>query len=191
MNIQYRRLLILTLVVACLSAAVGAAFAVVTNTSSEPLTRDQVYHQGMSLEEIAAAASGRPGEIAPPCPDVATANRLKESGVAFGPCDLVPEEGAPVRIADPQEERTPKDDVVCPGVILGKGVDLKVMLPCARGAEIVEATAVAVGGRQCAKVTYIAGSSSPSRTETLCEGDVPSVGGPPVRGPSATEKHTE
>lgn len=189
MNRKHRLLLMLTLAVACVGAAMGTAFAVATDTASDPLTRDEVYHEGMSLEEIAAAASGQPGEIAPPCPDEATATRLKEAGVAFGPCDLLPEKGAPVRIADPQSEPTPDDDVVCPGII-GK-VGLKVELPCGRGAEIVESAIVEVDGRYCAQVTYIAETGSPSRTETLCEGDVPSVGGEPVRGPSTTEKQTD
>ena len=88
----------------------------------------------------------------------------------------------PVPVADPPS--TPKldrDDIVCPGIILGKGVDLKVTIPCTRGAAIMEATAVAVDGRYCARVTYRAETESPSRTETLCEGDEPSVGGEPVR----------
>jgi hypothetical protein len=179
MNRKHRLLLTLTLAVACVGATVGTALAVATDTASDPL----------SLEEMAAAASGRPGEIAPPCPDEATATRLKEAGLAFGPCDLLSEEGAPVRIADPGNEPTPRDDdVVCPGII-GK-VGLKVELPCGRGAEIVESAIVEVDGRYCARVTYIAETGSSSRTETLCEGDVPSVGGEPVRGPATTERQT-
>jgi hypothetical protein len=70
----------------------------------------------------------------------------------------------------------PKDGkVVCPGIILKVGP--AVMLPCRRGAEIVKARSVEVDGRYCARVTYIAETGSPPRTETLCEGDVPSVGG--------------
>ena len=179
MNRKHRLLLMLPLAVACVGATVGTALAVATDTASDPL----------SLEEMAAAASGRPGEIAPPCPDEATATRLKEAGLDFGPCDLVPEEGAPVRIADPGDEPTRRDDVVCPGII-GK-VGLRVELPCGRGAEIVESAIVEVDGRYCARVTYIAATGSPSRTETLCEGDVPSVGGEPVRGPATTEKQTD
>jgi len=180
MNGKHRLPLMLTIAVACAGAAMGTAFAVAADTASDPL----------SLEEIAAAASGKPGEIAPPCSDEATATRLKEAGLEFGPCDLVPEEGAPVRIADPGDEPTPRDDdVVCPGII-GK-MGLKVELPCGRGAEIVESAIVEVDGRYCARVTYIAATGSPSRTETLCEGDVPSVGGEPVRGPATTERQTD
>jgi len=187
MNAKPRRRLILTVAVACAGAAIVTAFAVATDTTPDPLTREELYREGMSLKEIAAAASGQPGGLAPPCPDVATATRLKEAGLAFGPCDLLPEEGAAVRIADPQNEPTPEDDgVVCPGVILGKGVDLTVTIPCGRGAEIIKAAAVEVRGRYCARVTYLAERDSPPRTETLCEGDVPSIGGAPVRGPATT-----
>jgi hypothetical protein len=63
---------------------------------------------------------------------------------------------------------------VCPGIILKVGPTIE--LPCRRGAEIVKARSVEVDGRYCAKVTYIAETGSPPRTETLCEG-LPSVGG--------------
>lgn len=186
MNRKHRLLLMLTLAVACVLAAVGTAFALGTDTAPDPLTRDEVYHEGMSLEEIAVAASGRPEGIAPPCPDERTATRLKEAGLGFGPCDLVPEEGAPVRIPGSRDEPTPKDDdVVCPGIIFKVGLNIE--LPCGRGAKIVEAAIFEADGRYCAKVTYIAETGSPSRTETLCEGDVPYVGGEPVRGPSTAE----
>lgn len=95
----------------------------------------------------------------------------------------------PVPVADPPSApKLDRDDIVCPGIILGMGVDLKVTIPCNRGAAIMEATAVAVEGTYCARVTYRAETESPSRTETLCEGDVPSVGGEPVRGPSSVEE---
>lgn len=134
----------------------------------------------MSLGEVAAAATGRPGEIAPPCPDVATVTRLKQAGIPFGPCDVLAEKGARVRIAAPENEAKP-DEVVCPGLI-GK-VGLQVELPCGRGAKIVKSAILEVDGRYCARVTYIAEAGSPPHTETLCEGDVPSVGGEPVKGP--------
>ena len=192
MNRKRRRLLLLTFAVAAAGAIIGTAFAVVIDTS-DPLTRDQVYHPGMTPKEIASAASGKPGEIAPPCPDEASANRLKKAGIPFGPCDLVPEEGAPVRLPDPKSEASATEDgTVCPGVVLGKGVDLTVQLPCAEGAEITDATPVkARGGGYCAKVTYVAKKGASSRTETLCEGDVPAVGGKPVRGPKAANNHSD
>jgi hypothetical protein len=170
---------LLALAVACVGTAVGTAVAVGADTSSPQRT---------SLEEIAAAASGRPGELMPRCPDEETVTRLKDAGLEFGPCDPWPEDGAAMRVP-PVSEPTPESDgkVVCPGVILGKGVDLKVTIPCGHGAKIVAAEALTVDGSYCARVTYIAGTGSPARTETLCEGDVPSVGGEPVTGPSAAE----
>jgi hypothetical protein len=73
------------------------------------------------------------------------------------------------------EPRPKGGQVVCPGIIFKVGPT--VTLPCRRGAEIVKARLVAVGGRYCARVTYIAQRGSAPRTETLCVGDVPSVGG--------------
>jgi hypothetical protein len=185
-NGKRRRLMILTVAVACAGAAVGTAFALAANTSSDPLTRNEVFKEGMSLQEIAAAATGQPGEIAPPCPDVATATRLKEEGIPFGPCDLLPEEGAPVRIADSQSEPKPDDDVICPGIVHKVGI--RVELPCRPGAKIVESEIVEVDGRFCARVTYVPETGSPPRTETLCEGDRPAVGGEPVSGPPTTDR---
>jgi hypothetical protein len=186
MNKKHRPLLMLTLAVACVGATVGTAFAVVAQTASDPQSQDAAYQEGMSLQKVAAAATGQPGEIAPPCPDVATVDRLKGAGLAFGPCDPVPEAGAPVLIPEPGDEPVPTDDdLVCPA-ISGK-VGVHVELPCARGAKIVDADIFEVDGQYCVKLTYIPEKDSPSRTETLCEGDVPSVGGEPVRGPSTTE----
>ena len=89
-------------------------------------------------------------------------------------------------IPGPGDEPTPgDDDVVCPGIAMKVG--LHVEIACAPGAKIVDADIFEVDGQYCVKVTYIPERDSPSRTETLCEGDVPSVGGEPVRGPSGTE----
>ena len=185
MSKKHRPLLLLTLAVACVGAAVGTAFAV-TQRVSDPQAPDEVDHEGISLQEIAAAATGRPGEIMPPCPDVETVDRLEEAGLPFGPCDPVPEAGAPALVPEPGDEPAPTDDeVVCPA-ISGK-VGVHVELPCAPGARIVDADIFEVDGRYCVELTYIAQKDSPSRTETLCEGDVPSVGGEPVRGPSTME----
>ena len=179
MRSRRRTALLLTLAVACTAAVVMTAVA---------LGRDSGPAQGRSLEEIAAAASGRPGELVPPCPDEETVTRLKDAELDFGPCDPLPEDGAAMRVP-PESEATPESEskVVCPGIILGKGVDLTVMIPCARGADILDARAVEVDGGYCARVTYVAEMASPPRTETLCEGDVPSVGGKPMTGPSAAE----
>ena len=189
MNGERRHLIILGLAVVCAGAAVGTAFALSSNTSSDPLsrdplTRDEVFKEGMGLEEIAAAATGRPGEIAPPCPDVATATRLKEEGIPFGPCDLLPVEGAPVRVADPQDEPKP-EEVVCPGIVHKLGV--RVELPCGPGARIVDSEFVKVDGRHCARVTYIPESDALPLTETFCEGDLP-VGDEHASGPHTTDE---
>jgi hypothetical protein len=85
--------------------------------------------------------------------------------------ESLPARSTPVDVA-PKPKR---GKVVCPAIILKVGPN--VMLPCARGAKILEARSVGVDGRYCAKVTYIAETGSPPRAETLCEGDVPSVGG--------------
>jgi hypothetical protein len=116
--------LTLTLAIACVGAALGAAFAVGADTASE---------EGASLEKVRVA---------------------------------------PARIADRGPDRTRKpDDVVCPGIALKVGPT--VLLPCGRGAEILEATSLRIDGAYCAKVTYIAERGAPARTETLCEGDRP------------------
>jgi hypothetical protein len=85
--------------------------------------------------------------------------------------ESLPASRAPVEVA-PKPKR---GKVVCPAIILKVGPN--VMLPCARGARILEARLVAVDGRYCARVTYIVEKGSGPRTETLCAGDVPSVGG--------------
>jgi hypothetical protein len=82
-------------------------------------------------------------------------------------------------LPDPRNEPTPKgDEVVCPGILFKVG--LRIELPCGHGAEIVKADFVEVDGRYCAKVTYIPERGAPSRTETLCERGMPSVGGSPL-----------
>lgn len=174
--------------VACFGTAVGSAVAVVGRAPEDPLTRADVYHPGMTLKQIAQAATGKPGEIAPPCPDVATGQRLKEAGIDFGPCDLVPEKGEAVRLAGPGDEPA-EDDVVCPELILGKDEPLTITTACGPGAEISEASLVIVDGRPCADVTYLTERGGRARTERLCEGDVPSGGGEPVRGPSNSDEH--
>ena len=182
------RLFAMVLAVACAGTAVGAAIAS-AGGPPDPLTRAEVYRPGMSLPEVAQAATGRPGEFAPPCPDAATAAQLKEQGLPFGPCDPLPEKGAPVRVAAPGDEPPPADDVVCPVVILGKGVDLTVTLPCGHGADVLASDVTVVDGEYCADVTYRTDRNAQSRRDTLCEGDVPSGGGEPVRGPSNADEH--
>lgn len=182
------RLLVVTIAVACFGTVVGSAVALVGRAPEDPLTRAEVYTKGMSLPQVAQAATGKPGEIAPPCPDVETAQRLKEAGIDFGPCDLVPEKGAAVRIAGPGDEPA-EDDIVCPELILGKDAPLTISTACGPGAEISDASLVTVEGEPCADVSYVTARGGRSYRETLCEGDTPSGGGRPVRGPSNAEEH--
>ena len=188
MEKRRRRTLVVTIAVACFGAAIGSALAVVGSAPEDPLTRAQVFQKGMSLPQIAQAATGKVGEIAPPCPPVEAAQRLKEAGIDFGPCDLVPEKGAPVRLAGPQDEPA-EDDVVCPELILGKDAPLTITTACGPGAEISNASPVEVGGKPCADVSYVTERGGRSHRETLCEGDTPSGGGQPVRGPSNADEH--
>lgn len=182
------RLIVMTIAVACFGTVIGTGVAVVAGTPEDPLSRADVYHKGMSLEQIAEAARGKPGEIAPPCPDVATGQRLKEAGIDFGPCDLVPEPGMAVRLAGPEDE--PVDDgVVCPEVVIGKDAVLTVTTACGPGAEISAASLVRVDGEYCADVSYVTERGGRSHRDTLCEGDVPSGGGQPTRGRSNAEEH--
>lgn len=184
MRSRTRTALFLAVIVGCISAAVGAAVALGhDDDSSRVPTRAETYAKGMTLDEIAKTASRTPGGIAPPCPDEATVSALKTAGKAFGPCDPHPEDGQPFRVPlEGQSEHAGEDAATCPGIILGKGVDLRIELACARGARIVDARAVKLDGAYCAKLTYIARTGSPSRTETLCDGDTPAAGGR-VRGP--------
>jgi len=170
--------------VACAGAVTGATLAVAGSALPDPLTRAQVFHKGMSLKEVAAAATGNVGEIAPPCPDVETATSLKAEGIPFGPCDPFPEEGAPVLLVGPDDEQSlDPNEVVCPVAALGKGL-LRIETACGPGAKIVDVLLVEVRGRPCADISYITRRGSEARRETLCEGDVPSGGGKPVRGSS-------
>lgn len=188
MEKRHRRMLVVTIAVACFGTAIGSALAVVGRAPEDPLTRAEVYTKGMTLPQVAQAATGRPGEIAPPCPDVETAQRLKDAGIDFGPCDLVPEKGAAVRLAGPGDEPA-QDDVVCPELILGKDAPLTISTECGPGAEISNASLVTVDGEPCADVSYVTERGGRSHRETLCEGDTPSGGGQPVRGPSKADEN--
>ncbi len=153
---------------------VGTAFAVITDTS-DPFPRDGRSHEERTLGEVPAAASGRPGEIAPPCPDVATVTRLKQARIPSGPATSWR------RTARPYGSRLPRRGEAGRGRLYraDRQGGPEVELPCGRGAKIMESAIVEVDGRYCARITYIAETGSPPRTETLCVGDVPSVGGEP------------
>lgn len=184
-----RAVVALVLAAAGAGALVGGAMAMGSEGTGAPLTRAEVYHDGMTLKEVQAAATGKIGEVAPPCPDEATVAKLKTAGLPFGPCDPVPEKGSPVIIPDPRFERPepgPNDDV-CPGATLGKGVGLTVFVPCAPGAELTDVEAVQVNGIYCARVSYVARTGATPRTETVCPGEESSAEGVSVVSPETGE----
>lgn len=187
MRSRTRTALLLTVIVGFVGAAVGAAVAFSSDDSPRIPTRAETYSEGMTLDELAKAASGVPGGIAPACPDEETVAKLKSAGKEFGPCDPLPEEGQPFRVPlEGESEETQEGGRGCLGMISGKdGSQLRVEITCAPGAEIVQLGAEFVDGAMCADVTYIAKTGSPARTETLCEGDVPTVGGEVFRSSPA------
>lgn len=79
-----------------LAAGVGIAVGQVGGGDEPPATVEQTLPPNPSLAEIAAAASGAPGEVLPPCPMPENVDRLKAAGIEFGPCDPLPEEGQQV-----------------------------------------------------------------------------------------------
>jgi hypothetical protein len=160
------------LILATTIAGISVGTAMANGADSpEPLTREQVYTADMTLKEVQAAATGKAGELAPPCPDEKTALRLKAANLAFGPCDLVPEDGSPVILADPNSEPSDADAAVCPATTVGKDSELTASIPCARGAKITAVRAVTVDGAACATVTYVARTGASPRSETDCPGD--------------------
>jgi hypothetical protein len=131
------RYLPLLLALVCAAAATGTAFTIGVVTGSDRPTRD---------------------ELARPCLD---------GGIDLAPCDLLPEEGAPVQVARSQRDPTPTNErVVCPDILFKVG--LRVAIPCGHGAEIVKTDFAEIDGRYCAEVAYIPETRSPPRTETLC-----------------------
>lgn len=166
----------------------GATWAVAGTGSGssdvkDALTAEDVYTSDMTLPEIAKAATGTPGQVAPPCPTAESVLALKKAGLEFGPCDVSPAEGDPVVVpADTAPVPAPADETRCPAVLIHSGYG--VSLPCDKGARITSIRPVAnQGERLCANVTYVAKTGTDAITELLCEGDVPKVGGDPVRGP--------
>lgn len=189
-----RRFLTVVAAVALGGAVAGTAVAMgVDPDPPHALTADEVYDDSMSLEQVAEAASGKVGELAPPCPPEDLVAKLKEADLEFGPCDPFPEDGKSVVVdgaPDPDEIDT--KGVRCPAVVGSKGYpDLKVSLPCAAGAKIIDYVPVKVGTDVCMDLTYVASTDEKETTERLCPGDRASVGGTPVGAelPFADETH--
>lgn len=66
-------------------------------------------------------------------------------------------------------------------VIGSKGYpDLKIALPCAPGAQIVDSVPVEQQGSICMDLTYIARSDAKAVTERLCPGERARIGGTAV-----------
>lgn len=174
------------LTIASVMIVAGATWAVASVADDEgpaAVSKADIYKSGMSLDEVAKAATGVPGEVAPPCPSVEVATQLKAADIDFGPCDVNTSEGRPIIVPGPDEDDSPprEEGVGCPGLLVRSGYEL--YLPCAKGAEIISVLAAPSNdGRLCSTVTYLASTGSKETTEFLCEGDVPAIGGE-VRGP--------
>lgn len=172
--IRTRTATVLVAAVIAAGGVLGTAMALGTDTAEDPLTRAQVYKPGMTLREIQLAATGEVGEVAPPCPPVAAVDRLKAAGLAFGPCDPLPEEGAPFIIPDPDSEPpgpAETGEEVCPSMTLGKAYDLEVTVACAVGAEIVDIEPVGTGSDACARVTFLPEEAREPVTDSVCAGE--------------------
>lgn len=185
-----------TVVAVAIIAGGGAGVALAMTPSDDdepaaPRSAEQVYDASMTLQEVAKAATGLPGEVAPPCPSEELVTKLKEAELEFGPCDPFPEDGAPIVLAqDPAPEEAPGEQS-CPSVPGSKGYpDLTVTIPCAVGATIIDAVPVeGANGQMCMTLTYVASSTANRITERLCPGERPSVGGTAVGAPISGEAH--
>jgi hypothetical protein len=105
-------------------------------------TADVLAGPGASLEEIAAIATGEPGEVVPPCPAEATVDALKTANIDFGPCDPFPEPGEQTVLPEakaPAPDEGPND--VCLDISLADKSDfggVYLSLPCLPENETIE-----------------------------------------------------
>lgn len=161
---------------------VGAAFAADDGENDrDPLTADQVYKDFMPLREIARASQGDPGQVAPPCPAEEVVTQLKKAGLQVGPCDPFPEDGKAVILVDEPDPDERAGAVNCPMVIGSKTYpDLRISLPCAPGAKVIDYQPVKSETGACMDLTYIAREGEDEVTERLCPGDVSAAGGTPM-----------
>jgi hypothetical protein len=147
-------------------------------------TADELFDGSTSLEEVAEVASGAPGSIAPLCPDETMVHEPKSAGIQFGPCDLRPEGKAVLTRAEEGDDVSGSES--CSAVLAKSGYGMSI---CGEGAEIVDLRAVdSRGGRLCMDITYVPQVAAAEIREVLCEGDVPSGGGPAVTGPATSEQ---
>ena len=148
--------IVVPLLISC-GIIAGAAISYAADDGPQPLTADEVYDDTMSLEEVAAASSGKPGEVAPPCPDAKSIQELKKADLEFGPCDPLPEEGQVIILGeqpDPGEESDAVEQ--CPIVGGSKAAhELNVGIGCDKGARLVDWISTRDAGDACIKVTYV------------------------------------
>jgi hypothetical protein len=119
--------------VVVLAAGVGIAVAQVGGGDQPPETVERTLPPGATLEEIARAASGRPGQPLPPCPTEANVDRMKDAGIAVGPCDPNPEDGQTVLPRPTAPAPVESDDEFCYGAAIRMGEapgESKLELPC-------------------------------------------------------------
>lgn len=136
-----------------------------------------------SLKEIAADASGKPGEIVPPCPKPEIVQRIKEASIPLGPCDPVPEPGETLTV--PESPLPPEvHGVVCPDIQADRGVaDFDVKLPCGKGAKILDTDFIERDGRSCMRVTFRASENAATDERVVC-------GRPFGETPSNSQEHS-
>lgn len=161
------------LVVAAAGALAGTASAF-GGDEETPRTASDVYTSVMSPQEISDASQGKPGELAPPCPDEKTVADLKERGLPVGPCDPLPEAGAPLVLPLDLDEHD-ASQTTCPGMFVRSGdagAVSKVEGPCGPGAQIIDVQPYRdKAGTACAKVTYIVAAEKAPETSSRCVND--------------------
>jgi hypothetical protein len=152
MRFARRHVILLLAVATVLAGAVGLAIAASDEggeqvpeqvpTGEPSPTADALAGPGASLEEIAAIATGEPGEVLPPCPEEATVDALKTANIDFGPCDPFPEPGEQTVLPEanaPAPDEGPND--VCLDISLADKSDLGgvyLSLPCLPENGIIE-----------------------------------------------------
>lgn len=123
---------------------------------------------GMSLEEIARAASGSPGAVIPPCPDAETVTALKKAGIDFGPCDPVYVIGEEMIMETPSPGGGEPEGESCIGSPGPRGMEVGFELPCGVGADVIKTDYYEQGKANCVDVTFIPEKGAEERVKTFC-----------------------
>jgi hypothetical protein len=180
-DILKRPIWVATIVVAAAGAFVGGttAFGMPTaiHGGEAPVTAAKYYANDASLEEISTASQGKPGEVAPPCPDAATVSRLKAEGLPIGPCDPLPESGDPVVLPEQglqTADEVPESASSCAVVFvhsLKPNGSSRIEGPCGPGARITNVEPFTnASGVECAKVSYMVADVR-GQAASICAGD--------------------